>query len=87
MAIANSAYSQMGVNWALLILPVLAKIGQSERAVLAALDEQSQRAFLSRELPTIRVGLGALNASADGQARSGRSMTSAGRWARSVPWA
>ena len=43
------------------------------RAVLAALDEQSQRAFLSRELPTIRVGLGALNASADGQARSGRS--------------
>ena len=73
VAIANSAYSQMGVNWALLILPVLAKIGQSERAVLAALDEQSQRAFLSRELPTIRVGLGALNASADGQARSGRS--------------
>ena len=72
VALANSAYSEMGVNWALLILPMLAKIGESDRAVLAALDVDAQRVFLKRQLPTIRVGLGSLNASAEGQASGGR---------------
>ena len=71
VALANSAYSQMGVNWALLLLPVLERIGQSERAVLAALDDDSERAFLARELPTIRCGLGSMNASSPGARISG----------------
>ncbi|KAL1512007.1 hypothetical protein AB1Y20_005282 [Prymnesium parvum] len=53
IALANAAYGELAVNWALLLLPVLQKVGHADRAVLAALDKAGLDAFTARRLPTI----------------------------------
>lgn len=40
MSLANAAYGEMAVNWALLLLPVLEKVGHGDRAAIAALDQE-----------------------------------------------
>lgn len=40
VALANAAYGELAINWALLLLPVLERVGHGDRAVLAALDSQ-----------------------------------------------
>ena len=38
IALANQAYATLGINWALLLLPILERAGHPERAVLGARD-------------------------------------------------
>ena len=54
VSLANGAYSELGINWALLLLPILAKVGHEGRAFLYALDDAAVRAFLKARLPTVR---------------------------------
>ena len=53
VALANAAYGELAVNWALLLLPVLQKFGHADRAVLAALDRPGLEQFTARRLPTM----------------------------------
>ena len=69
--LANAAYGDLAVNWALLLLPVLARVGCAEHAFIGALDGSISKALLARGLPTMRVGLNgstavALDAAAGG---------------------
>jgi hypothetical protein len=61
VALANSAYADLAVNWALALLPVLESLGESHHAVLAALDDASGARFVQLRLPTLRVGMGGIN--------------------------
>ena len=53
ISLANAAYGEMAVNWALLLLPMLEKVGHGERAVLAALDLAGVEMFVKRKVPTM----------------------------------
>jgi len=61
VSLANSAYADLAVNWALVLLPVLEAIGESHHAVLASLDDASAERFVRLGLPTMRVGMGGIN--------------------------
>lgn len=61
VALANSAYADLAVNWALVLLPMLAPRRESHHAVLAALDDASAARFVQLRLPTLRVGMGGIN--------------------------
>ena len=63
LALANEAYMTLGLNWAMVLLPVLERAGHPERAILAAMDQASERTFLQKRFATMRVGLGGVNAS------------------------
>ena len=63
ISLANSAYSELAINWALLLLSVLERSGHGRHAVLAALDQDAAKTFVARRLPTMRVGMGGLNVS------------------------
>ena len=53
VSLANAAYGELAINWALLLLPVLAKVGHADRAVIAALDRPGLDMFTGRQLPTM----------------------------------
>ena len=53
VALANAAYGELALNWAMLLLPVLERVGHGDRAVLAALDAEGVAMFTRRKLPTI----------------------------------
>ena len=53
ISLSNGAYGTLGINWALLLLPLLEKIGHGDRAFLYALDDEGVRQFTSHKLPTI----------------------------------
>ena len=55
--LANAAYGDLAINWALLLLPVLARVGCAEHAFVGALDGTISAALLARGLPVMRVGL------------------------------
>ena len=55
VAMANGAYSELGVNWALLLLPLLAREGLEDTAFLYALDEPAVSAFVGRGFPTVPI--------------------------------
>ena len=61
ISLANNAYAELAINWALVLLPMLAQAGKADHAILAALDDESERTFTKRGLPTMRSGLGGLN--------------------------
>ena len=54
VAMSNGAYGELGINWALLLLPLLARSGHGDRAFLVALDEEGIDKFVGRGLPTVR---------------------------------
>ena len=54
VTLANSAYEELAINWALLLLPLLRSIGAEGHAFLAALDAPLAQALLQRRLPTLR---------------------------------
>jgi hypothetical protein len=53
ISMANAAYGEMAINWALLLLPILARVGHEQRAVIAAMDLAGVKMFLGRRLPTL----------------------------------
>ena len=55
--VANAAYADLAINWALLLTPVLAPLGASDHFFIGALDKNISSQLLSRGLPTMRVGL------------------------------
>lgn len=67
VSLANSAYSDLAINWALVLLPVLERAGAAGHAVLAALDEPAVHLFTSRGLPTMRCALGGMNVTGGGK--------------------
>ena len=54
VSLANGAYAELGINWALLLVPVLAKVGHGDRAFLFALDDDGAERFLAKKLPTVK---------------------------------
>lgn len=56
VSLANGAYAELGINWALLLLPLLGRAGagHEDRAFLYAIDEAAVTAFTQRKLPTVR---------------------------------
>ena len=65
VALANTAYADLAVNWALVLLPILETIGVPHHAVLASLDNPSAQRFVRLRLPTMRVGMGGINNTKD----------------------
>ena len=64
--VANDAYADLAINWALLLIPVLEPLGAANHLFLGALDPQLAAKLLARGLPTMRVGLsGAHDGAAD----------------------
>ena len=55
--VANDAYADLAINWALLLIPVLEPLGAAGHLFLGALDRQLATKLLARGLPTMRVGL------------------------------
>lgn len=55
--LANSAYGDLAINWALLLLPVLEPLGAADHVFIGALDAKIAAQLLARRLPTIRAGL------------------------------
>ena len=55
--LANSAYVDLAVNWALLLAPVLEAASAGEHYFVGALDANITSALLARRLPTLRAGL------------------------------
>lgn len=53
VSLANGAYAELGINWALLLLPQLAKDGLEDTAFLYALDQPAVDAFVGQRFPTI----------------------------------
>ena len=47
----------MAVNWALLLLPMLERLGHGDRAVIAGMDQSGVDLFLKRLLPTVATAL------------------------------
>ena len=62
--LANTAYASLAINWALLLQPVLAARGESAHMFLGSLDDNTTAQLLARGLPTLRCGLGGMNATA-----------------------
>lgn len=62
--LANDAYADLAINWALLIKPVLATVNASEHYFIGALDKSISAKLLERRLPTLRVGLSGAHESA-----------------------
>ena len=56
--VANSAYEELAINWALLLLPLLRREGTEGHAFIAALDDALASRCVARSLPTLRVALG-----------------------------
>ena len=54
VSLANGAYGELGINWAMLLMPILAKVGHEDRAFLFAIDEAGVDAFIGARLPTVR---------------------------------
>ena len=55
--LANTAYSDLAINWALLLIPVLASVGATDHFFIGGLDKNITQMLLARRLPTMRVGL------------------------------
>ena len=55
--LANDAYADLAVNWALLLRPVLATVGAAEHYFIGALDKNLTATLLSHRLPTLRLGM------------------------------
>ena len=53
VSLANAAYGELAINWALLLLPVLERVGHGDRAVIASLDAEGVAMFTKRKLPTM----------------------------------
>lgn len=68
--IANTAYASLAINWALLLQPVLAARGESAHMFLGSLDDNTTAQLLMRGLPTLRCGLGGMNATAPSTANA-----------------
>ena len=56
--VANAAYADLAINWALLLLPLLREDGMEGHGFIAALDDSLASKCVARSLPTLRVGLG-----------------------------
>ncbi|KAL3913032.1 MAG: hypothetical protein SGPRY_008129 [Prymnesium sp.] len=56
--LANAAYADMALNWALVIRPILHSRDALDHFFVAALDDELATLLLSRSVPTMRVGLG-----------------------------
>jgi hypothetical protein len=62
--LANSAYADLAVNWALLLAPLLRDIGAEQSYFIGALDANITKELAARRLPTMRVGLNGSHESA-----------------------
>ena len=62
--LANSAYADLAINWALLLAPLLRDAGAEESYFICALDANITRELVARRLPTMRVGLSGSHESA-----------------------
>ena len=63
--VANTAYADLAVNWALLLRGVLAPMGAAEHYFIGALDRNLSHTLLEHRLPTMRVGLSGAHDGAD----------------------
>ena len=54
VTLANAAYAELAINWALLLLPRLAANGTEGHAFITALDSELADRLVARRLPTLR---------------------------------